>query len=467
MMFNRDIADLAKEKGNAAFVAKDYATARSLYTHAMTIDQLNHVYPLNRAMANLKLARWDEAETDATKALELSPHNVKALGRRAAARRQLGKWRAALNGRHSRAKALDLFLISRPDVQAFIDHGGDSTYAAQELKAIEEAESSSVPAVPSSDSKNLSDAFANLLVEDGTSSYTIRDSPMLSKGAGAFAIHEFQRGDLVLSEKPIFFVRNDSDRDEFSSIEAKIRNLSPGNFDKFLSLHNSHAECACFPNLALGIFSTNSFALNGNSGICLAASRFNHSCSPNARYSFNANTGVLRIYALGRIPIGEEIFVTYIAGRNLYGNTRQFRQNLLSTRHFTCACPVCSLPEVESKMSDARRVKINELRESIAGLSHTESTQRLKVIVKGIHLLKEEGILGDADDFTNVAGIVCAYHSDWVSAEYWTRFTYETRVAEFGVDSPRAAEVRGVYVNPKSIPMAGRGPRKKFTNIRV
>ena len=75
MTFN--IADLAKVKvgsppsypkspmtdispsrqGNAAFEAKDYTTARSLYTHAMTIDQSNHYYPLNRAMANLKLAR--------------------------------------------------------------------------------------------------------------------------------------------------------------------------------------------------------------------------------------------------------------------------------------------------------------------------------------------------------------------------------------------------------------------------
>ena len=32
------------------FVANDYAMARSPYTHAMTIDQSNHLYPLNRAI---------------------------------------------------------------------------------------------------------------------------------------------------------------------------------------------------------------------------------------------------------------------------------------------------------------------------------------------------------------------------------------------------------------------------------
>jgi len=75
--------------------------------------------------------------------------------------------------------------------------------------------------------------------------------------------------------------------------------------------------------------------------------------------------------------------------------------------------------------------------------------QRLRVIVEGIHLLKEEGYLADADDFVNDAGIVCAYHSDWVSAKYWAHFTYQTRVAEFGEDSPRAAEVRGAYFKPE------------------
>lgn len=158
----------------------------------------------------------------------------------------------------------------------------------------------------------------------------------------------------------------------------------------------------------------------------------------------------------------------YISGRGLYGNTRRLRHNLLSNRdHFTCTCSVCSLPEVESKMSDARRVTINELWESIPSFSSTQGLQGLRVIVKGIQLLKEEGYLADADDFANDAGIVCAYHSDWVSAKYWTYFTYQTRVAEFGQDSPRAAEVLGAYLNPKSIPMAGKGPPKKFTEIRV
>ena len=45
--------------------------------------------------------RWDEAEADATKTLELCPRNLKALIRRCRARKGLGKWDQARVGKHS------------------------------------------------------------------------------------------------------------------------------------------------------------------------------------------------------------------------------------------------------------------------------------------------------------------------------------------------------------------------------
>lgn len=82
-------------------------------------------------------------------------------------------------------------------------------------------------------------------------------------------------------------------------------------------------------------------------------------------------------------------------------------------------------------------------------------------------MLKEEGYLADADNFSNDAGVVCAYHSDWVSAKYWTHLTYQIRVVEYGEDSPKAAEAHEVYLDPKLLPMAGEGPPMKFIDIRV
>ncbi|KAF8259765.1 hypothetical protein EI94DRAFT_1750632 [Lactarius quietus] len=460
------VAELAKEKVRKCSIQiQGYATARSLYSHAMSFDRSNHNYSLNRSFANLKLARWDEAEADATKTLDLSPRNLKALYRRGLARKELGKWDQA-----------------RADIHTFIDNGGTPTLGAQELRSIADAESLPPPGPPqpsSHTSSDLESALSNVLLQDDSSLFTIHTSATVPEGKGAFASRDIQRGDLILSEKPIFSIRGDvPDPLKAISIESAVIKLSPFHLDEFLSLQNSHTECQCNPNHPLvGIYSTNGFGLgiDGSSeGVCLKASRFNHSCSPNARFSFNSNTGEIRIYALGTIPSGEEIFITYISDfvgrRCLYGTPRRLRQAALrDAYHFTCACSACSLTEAESKKSDARRVKLNELREIIQNFtqSRLEATQLLRMVVEGVRLLKEEGYLADADDFTTYGGRFCALYSDWVSAKYWAGLAYHTRVAEFGEDSPRTANVRGEYLDPRSFPYAGRGPLKKFTAIRL
>jgi hypothetical protein len=351
----------------------------------------------------------------------------------------------------------------------FIDNGGDLTIGAQELKAFADAESS--PSEPSSYiSSDLDSGLANLHLQDDFSSFAIHASATVQNGKGAFATRDIQRGDLVLSERPIFcIITNAPEPLRRIYIEAAVRDLSPANLDSYLSLQNSHNKCSCFPNPLLGIYGTNSFNVaDDDSGICLRASRFNHSCSPNARYSFNSNTGELRIYALGTIPRGEEIFIAYISNRRLYGSPRRSRQTTLRNwYHFTCACSVCSLPEAESKMSDTRRQKVKKLLEFTESYTPTQGVQCLHVIVEAILLLREEGYLADVDDFTNVAGPICAFHCDFVSAGYWAGLTYHTRVAEFGDDSSEAAEVRDLSLNPQSFAFAGWGPPMDFSGIRV
>ena len=360
----------------------------------------------------------------------------------------------------------------------FIDNEGDPTLAAQELKAIADAEGLP-PSEPSSISSGFESDLANLRLQDDSDSsfFSIHTSTAIQNGKGAFASRDIRRGDLILSEKRIFDIPTNLPQPRIQMyIEAAVQNLSPADLDGYLSLHNSHSECSCSLGPLLGIFNTNGFAVSDDEspgGIFLRASRFNHSCSPNAKFSFNSKTGMVQFYALGTIPCGEEIFITYIdretLGRRLYVCPRQTRQATLRTRyHFTCACPACSLSEAESKISDARRQKLNELVEFI---SHSnpfmQGVQLLNVVVEAIRLQQEEGYLGDADDFTNEGGLVCAFHSDWVSCNYWTGLTYHTRVAEFGEDFPGAAEARKGYLDPMSLPLAGLGPPMDLTWIRV
>ena len=360
----------------------------------------------------------------------------------------------------------------------FIDNEGDPTVAAQELKAISDAESSP-PSEPSPYISNVVERdLANLHLRDHSDSslFSIHTSaaPGLQNGKGAFATRDIRRGDRILSEKPIFSIPDGAPKPlRHTAIESAVQKLSPTHLDKYLSLQNSHDNCSCSLRPLPGIFDTNAFGVSSNSGgICLRASRFNHSCSPNAKFTFNSKRGELRIYALGTIRRGEEIFVGYInedlLGKRLYGSIRQLRQATLRTHyHFTCECSACSLSEAESKMSDARRQRVYEIWESLGRFSTTQGAQCLTVIVEAIHLLQEEGYLSDADDFTDKAGFFSAFHSDWVSTRYWVNLTYNTRVAEYGEDSAQAADVRKEYRNPKSYILAGMGPPKDLTRFRV
>ena len=51
------------------------------------------------SMLTISSFRWDEAEADATKTLDLCPRNLKALLRRCKARKELGKWDQARVGK--------------------------------------------------------------------------------------------------------------------------------------------------------------------------------------------------------------------------------------------------------------------------------------------------------------------------------------------------------------------------------
>ena len=298
------------------------------------------------------------------------------------------------------------------------DNASDLKLSTQELKAIIDAESSPPSKSSFYISSDLKIELANLHLKGDldSSSFSIHTSATLQKGKGAFVSRVIQRGDLILSERPIICISRTDVPDSSwpDAIEDAVRKLSPAHLDSYLSLQNSHEKCSCPLCPLMGIFCTNTFGSSGgDSGICLKASRFNYSCSPNACFDFNSKKGELQIYALRAIPRGEEICITYISSRCLYGSSRRSRQdNLRTGYHFTCVCSICSLPKAESKKSDARRQKLNELWEIVKCLTPAQKDQISNVVTEGICLLREEGRLMNAVDFRNEAGPI---PSDWIS----------------------------------------------------
>ena len=87
----------SKAAGNKAFAAGAFEESLSHYATCMILDPTDAIVPSNRAQALLKLQRWHEAEVDATTALSIDSTAVKALFRRAQARRHLRKFAGSLS----------------------------------------------------------------------------------------------------------------------------------------------------------------------------------------------------------------------------------------------------------------------------------------------------------------------------------------------------------------------------------
>ncbi|KAH9316155.1 hypothetical protein KI387_024782, partial [Taxus chinensis] len=91
-----EAAEIAKEKGNAAYKGKQWQKAINLYSEAIKINGKNATYYSNRAAAHLELGGYLQAEADCTAAISLEKKNVKAYLRRGTAREMLGYYKEAI-----------------------------------------------------------------------------------------------------------------------------------------------------------------------------------------------------------------------------------------------------------------------------------------------------------------------------------------------------------------------------------
>ena len=85
-------------QGNDFFKQEKWAEAAEKYREAALLCGPQPVYLSNLAACLLKLEMWDLADSAATRALVYDTKHVKALYRRALARKELGRAKAALAG---------------------------------------------------------------------------------------------------------------------------------------------------------------------------------------------------------------------------------------------------------------------------------------------------------------------------------------------------------------------------------
>jgi hypothetical protein len=101
--------------------------------------------------------------------------------------------------------------------------------------------------------------------------------------------------------------------------------------------------------------------MNQGAAVFPHAARFNHSCNPNACFTWNAAIGKETIHVMNSIAAGEEITLSYCD----MIHDKSLRSYELKHYGFVCDCPACSDDEENETsfgyQSAERRFRLQEL----------------------------------------------------------------------------------------------------------
>jgi hypothetical protein len=194
--------------------------------------------------------------------------------------------------------------------------------------------------------------------------FEVRDAGE-GRGLGIFALRAFEIGEKILVERCVFKIPACLEgKEKFEEVARQFTLLPVSVQTAVKSLHQGsvNPEDAFLVRLfGDGIlqFKYNSFGVGlgfESGGICVTASRFNHSCLPNCTHSFVPDHGLMVIGANQTIPVGAELTVTYTNAENHTEGFEAFQAHLRATWGFTCSCRACRDPVVFDKLAQYFRM---------------------------------------------------------------------------------------------------------------
>ncbi|KAF2202423.1 SET domain-containing protein, partial [Delitschia confertaspora ATCC 74209] len=293
--------------------------------------------------------------------------------------------------------------------------------------------------------------------------YEVRLNP--GKGYGCFALKPIQRGTRILADSPLLIVREPEYL--YDDIKATYDKLSPTDQALYMSLHSAHnqdpanwpkaihpsvkgrerkrieeqasARFAKEPSL-ISIFQTNCIEHESGAAIFPYAARFNHSCSPNACFTWNSAIGKETIHATRNINCGEEITVAYCDTTH----SKSLRRYELKHYGFLCDCRACndeSDPEYASKSAE-RRYRLQELEDLLASMRESGKhwgmgPESIPQLLEMVNLLLEEGDYTNrlAATYMDIA-LVCEAQGDLKFAKKAAEKALQVSVDCYGLDHP-------------------------------
>lgn len=282
--------------------------------------------------------------------------------------------------------------------------------------------------------------------EPDISPFEVKEIP--GKGKGLFARADISKGTRILCEKPLLTFESMSPKHLEPTLAGKLKAMTKTEQRQFFSLHNN------FPGryVLSGIVKTNALPCGPGSsmgGVYPAICLINHSCLANSHNNWNDNEKHETIHAIRPIKAGEEITIPYDHG----GPSTTRRAFLKEAFGFDCKCSTCMLPPLELRESDARRLAIERLDDSIGDPSRmlAKPAESLGDCLSLLQTLEKE-----FDGHTGIhtcrlyydAFQICVAHGDQARASTFADRAYKDRVCCEGEDSPTTQRVKSLSLKP-------------------
>jgi hypothetical protein len=223
-------------------------------------------------------------------------------------------------------------------------------------------------------------------------------------GRAIFTIRKIKAGTLLLAENPLIILSK-SEENNYNAIEREYSLLPKPQQKIYKKLFDAEKSRM---SSVVSIYNSNCYNCEGwkfdgmgGSAVGELASRFNHSCLPNAQFSYHERTNEMRFYAIRDIPRGKEVFTNYFKNQFKAAAKRNGEQQM--HYGFMCRCDACD-PKTEFwARSDERRVEMQKClsaaaryEEAFAGSSgDQEIVQAAIATLKKLEgLLRKERLVG-------------------------------------------------------------------------
>jgi hypothetical protein len=280
----------------------------------------------------------------------------------------------------------------------------------------------------------------------------IRIAEVPGKGVGVFATQSITAGTMILSEKPMVVVPPFVPQPELN-ILRQLQGLTADEKKAFFALRNGHPDM----KPVMGIMKTNAMPLGEGASTCgifPKCARFNHSCSPNAVYSWNEEVKEERVFSLSNISEGEEISVSYFSDE-VWAQAYDLRVEVLSYDFgFTCAYTQClTSREEDREQSDARRAIIRLLQDQVGDgmLIMNDPSKALGMCRAALELMQLEGSQAwGLERIYYDAFQICICHGDMARAKAFIGLSIQAKKAWKGIDAAGLADQERLEREPKT-----------------